>query len=134
VVFAPDVQTIDIELFASDGAGMDAARRRGPAACNAVLAEEFTAAVADVCGPQAGRAGWIANVLSRLAIDSFEYEALRVHACGDVALVQARYRQEGTVCGGPRRERFTVTDVWVKRDDRWQVASRYVGRADRYRR
>ena len=54
---------------------MDAARRRDPAALNAVLAEEFTSAIADLCTPATTRAEWIANVLSRLAIDSFEAEA-----------------------------------------------------------
>jgi hypothetical protein len=127
---APDVQTIDIELFAVDDGWIDTTSRRDPAARNAVLAEEFAAAVSDIGGPHATRAGWIANVLSRLAIDSFEYEALRVQTYDDVALVRARYRREGTLCGSPHGERFTVTDLWIRRDDRWQVATRYVGRAD----
>ena len=126
----PDVQTIDIDLFATDDGRIEKVERRGPATRNAVLAEEFAAAVADTCSPHSTGAGWIANVLSRLAVDSFAYEALRVHAYGDVALVQARYRQQGTLGGRPRDERFTVTDLWIRREDRWQVATRYVGRAD----
>jgi ketosteroid isomerase-like protein len=128
MVSAPGVQTIEVELFGVGHARMDTARRRDPTTLNAVLAEEFTAAVADLCGSATTRAGWITNVLSRLAVDSFAYEALRVHAYGDVALVQARYRQEGAQCGQPGGERFTVTDLWIRRDDRWQVATRSVGR------
>jgi ketosteroid isomerase-like protein len=130
MVAAPAVHAIEVDLFDAGHGWMDAARRGDAAALNAVLAEEFMIAVADLCGSPTNRADWITNVLTRLAIDTFQYEALRVHAYGDVALVQARYRQDGTLCGRRRAERFTVTDLWVKRDDRWQVATRYVGRVE----
>ena len=127
---APDGLAFEVELFAADHARPDAAGDPDPAALNAVLAEEFASALVDLCDPPSGRADWITNVLTRLAVDTFQYEALRVHASGDVAVVQARYRQRGRICGKPRGDRFTVTDLWLKRDDRWQVATRSVGRTD----
>ena len=134
MVAVPQVHAIELELFEAGQGWMDAARRHDPAVLNAVLAEEFTIAVADLCAPSTSRANWITNVLTRLAIDSFHYEALRIHACGDVAVVQARYRQNGKLCEKRRSERFTVTDLWVRRDGRWQVCARSVGRVDPDRR
>ena len=47
-----------------------------------------------------------------------------VTSYGDVALVHARIRQDATLAGQVRVGDFLITDVWVKRDGRWQVVSR----------
>ena len=47
-----------------------------------------------------------------------------VTSFGDVALVHARIRQDATLAGQLRVGVFLITDVWVKRDGRWQVVSR----------
>ena len=47
-----------------------------------------------------------------------------VTSFGDVAVVHARIRQDATLAGQVRVGVFLITDVWVKRDGRWQVVSR----------
>jgi hypothetical protein len=40
-------------------------------------------------------------------------------------MVRARYRQQATVAGQDRSGAFLLTDVWVRRDGRWQVVTRH---------
>ena len=47
-----------------------------------------------------------------------------VSTYGGVAVVHARIRQDATLAGQVRVGVFLITDVWVKRDGRWQVVSR----------
>ena len=58
-----------------------------------------------------------------LEIDSFEFSELKAKLYGDTAVVRFRIvwhgRFRGVDLGGPQR----VTDVWVKRDGRWQCAA-----------
>lgn len=39
--------------------------------------------------------------------------------------MRSRYEQQATVFGEDRSGAMLVTDVWVKRDGRWQVVARH---------
>jgi ketosteroid isomerase-like protein len=58
---------------------------------------------------------------------SAEYEDVKVHAYGDVAIVTGGYMGKGTDSGKPFDEHLRWTDTWVKMPDgKWQlVASHY---------
>ena len=63
-----------------------------------------------------------------LEIDSFEVSELKARVYGDTAVVRLRIfwngRFRGADLGGPQR----VTDVWVKRDGRWQCVASHATR------
>ena len=66
----------------------------------------------------------------RYTLDSFEYVALDVHTYGDFGLVRSRYSQRGRMDDKERNQAFLMTDVWVKRDGRWQAVSRHISPLD----
>ena len=57
-------------------------------------------------------------------VRSYEFSNAIVHDYEDAAVVLADLKLEATVRGESRSGDFAVTDVWVRRDGRWQVVAR----------
>jgi ketosteroid isomerase-like protein len=75
------------------------------------------------------RAEWLATV-AVYDIHSFSFDDVDVLTYGDFAVMRSRYTQQATVRGQDRSAVFLVTDVWVRRDGRWQVVSRHTSILD----
>ena len=69
---------------------------------------------------------WLAHVADRYRLNKFDYEDVRVRRYGDVAIVQCRSHQSGTIVasGEPWSGTFRYTDVWVLDPDGWRIAVR----------
>ena len=50
---------------------------------------------------------------------------MRVNVYGETAVMRSHYKQHATVQGKDRSGELLLTDVWVKRDGRWQVVARH---------
>ena len=57
-------------------------------------------------------------------VHAFTFLDIDVRVYGDVAVVLPHVRQTATVAGATRSGEFLITDVWVRRGDRWQVVAR----------
>ena len=102
---------------------MDAWRRDDRERLEELLAPEFTLTSAR-SDRIVDRAGWL-RLLDQVKAESFEYSDFLVHVFGDAAVVKSRLAQVATVAGQPWNETFMLTDVWVRRDGRWQVVARH---------
>jgi Domain of unknown function (DUF4440) len=100
---------------------MVAVQHRDLASLDRVLAYEY---VYTASGQgRVNRQGWL-KMVTAYDLKSFEFPRLDARMHGDMALVLCEYRQTGTVGGVGRSGDFLVTDIWVRRDGRWQVAAR----------
>ena len=100
---------------------MDAVKRKDRAACELILAEEY---VYTASGQgRWDRQGWL-DTLPRYDLRSFELMNVDMRIYGDVAVGITHSRQEALVAGAERGGDFLITDVWIKRDGRWQVVAR----------
>ena len=92
-------------------------------AIEAILAPEFalTSARTDQIVP---RADWMAS-LARVRNESFAYSDFRIDVFGDAAVVRSKLTQAATVAGERWDGTFVLTDVWIRRDGRWQVVARH---------
>jgi len=100
---------------------MEAVRRRDLASLDRVLAAEY---VYTASGQgRVDRQRWL-EMVSVYDLQTFEFKGLDVRLYGEIALVLCEYRQTGTVAGEARTGNFLITDMWVRRDSRWQVAAR----------
>ena len=90
--------------------------------CARILADDFL--LTSARGVLMTKAEWLA-ALDSIVGESFQWEEIRVRPFGDVAVVHCRTRQRASVAGHDWSGRFLLTDVWVRRDGRWQVASRH---------
>ena len=102
---------------------MDAWRRDDRARLEEILAPEFTLTSART-DRLVDRAEWL-RLLDTTLAESFEYTDFLVQVFGDAAVVKSRLTQVATVVGQPWNATFMVTDVWIRRDGRWQVVARH---------
>jgi hypothetical protein len=89
------------------------------------LGGEFTLTTGRAGAPTRGRAEWLRVTASRYEIEEFAFEELETLDYDSVGLVRSRYRQTGSMDGERRDVVYLMTDVWVERDGRPQLASRH---------
>jgi ketosteroid isomerase-like protein len=104
----------------------DAVRRRDLDFLEAHLGEEFTLTTGRPGAEVRSRAEWLRVTRDDYVVRSFEFDDLTVQAYGDAAVVRSRYRQAGSMAGQDRTGTYLMTDVWVRRDERWQLVARHI--------
>lgn len=104
---------------------MNAWVRQDVASIEQILAPEYTLTISSMPARPITRQQWI-EMLPRYTSQGFEYRDMRVRLLGDVAVVSSIGRGIGAkVDGVDRSFPFFLTDIWKKRDGRWQVVARY---------
>lgn len=73
--------------------------------------------------------GWLA-MGPDYTIEEFEYLESEIHVYGVTAVSNSRYWQKATYQGSDLSGEYYLTDVWVKRDGRWQVVTRHSSTAE----
>lgn len=58
-------------------------------------------------------------------IDDFAYDEIDPQVYGNTAVIVSRYRQRAELAGRDLSHEMRVTDVWVRRNARWQVVRRH---------
>jgi ketosteroid isomerase-like protein len=88
-----------------------------------IVAQEYTLAANNFPSGRTrlSRQEWMATV-AVYEVHSYEFHDFVVHSYGDAAVVLANLELRGSVQGEERSGSFALTDVWVKREGRWQVA------------
>jgi len=102
---------------------MQAWVRKDRATCESILAEDFL--LTSARGILMPKADWLAGAMGPFVCTAFAWEEMIVRPFGDTAIVHGRARQQASVGGQDWSGLFLVTDVWARRDGRWQVVSRH---------
>ncbi len=87
-----------------------------------MLAREFTLLGA---AGELDRGGLLDVASGRYVIDDYAYEEIDPEVYGNTAVVVSRYSQTARLDGRDVSARMHVTDVWVRRDGRWQIVRRH---------
>ena len=87
-----------------------------------LLAVEFTL---DGAAGRLGREELLEAAGGAYEIEDFSYEEISPDVYGNTSVVVSRYRQSATLDGRDVSVRLRVTDVWVRRDGRWQIVRRH---------
>jgi ketosteroid isomerase-like protein len=114
--------TLIHELVGLSNELVRAVQEREPQRLEAMLAREFTLLGA---AGELDRAELIAAASGRYAIEDFGYEEIDPEVYGDTAVVVSRYHQTATLDGRDVSARLHMTDVWVRREGRWQIVRRH---------
>jgi hypothetical protein len=90
-----------------------------------IVAQEYTLAANNFPGGRTrlGRQEWMATV-PVYEVHSYEFSDFVVHSYGEAGVVLANLELRGSVRGEDRSGSFALTDVWIKREGRWQVVAR----------
>jgi ketosteroid isomerase-like protein len=96
--------------------------RLDAAALDSIVAMEFQ--LSRPSGPAAPRNMWLEN-LKKMTLDGYDLSAFQVNVWGNVAIVHAHHTIKNWKTGDRLHPTdFEVTDLWVKRDGRWQIIHR----------
>jgi ketosteroid isomerase-like protein len=71
------------------------------------------------------REQWMGAAREGYTIVSFAYETMDIDVFGDTAVVHSRYSQVASFEHTSLSNLFRLTDVWSRRDGRWQVVARH---------
>ena len=128
-------QGIAAEIVRLAHAWMDAARDHDEEALERLMAPEYRLVIMTLpAGHHAvvERTAWIAETMRR-TIHDFVYTDSHVQVSGEVSVMTARSTSTATLAqddgaaapGATRTLRPHLTDIWVRRDERWQVVLRH---------
>jgi ketosteroid isomerase-like protein len=92
-----------------------------------MLATEFTLQGA---AGQLDREAFLEAAAGPYEIDEFAYEQIDPEVYGNTAVLVSRYRQVARFDGRDLSHRMHVTDIWTRRDARWQIVRRHATVAD----
>jgi ketosteroid isomerase-like protein len=117
-----DTQAAEREVRQAHEAWMATAARNDLAACDRFIADEFTMVAR---GTEFDKAQWMRNTERRVALEPVQFLDQRVYVYGDTAVMTQRSIRRYTMDGKDLSGEFFITDVWVRRDGRWQVVRRH---------
>jgi hypothetical protein len=92
-----------------------------------LLASEFTLQGA---AGQLDREEFLQAAAGPYEIDEFSYEEIDPEIYGNTAVLVSRYRQVARLDGRDLSRRMHVTDIWTRRNARWQIVRRHATVAD----
>lgn len=87
-----------------------------------LLADEFTLQGA---AGQLDRAAFLEAAGGPYEIDEFAYEQIDPEIYGNTAVLVSRYSQVARLGKRDLTHRMHVTDIWTRRDARWQIVRRH---------
>ena len=87
-----------------------------------LLASEFTLQGA---AGQLDRAAFLEAAAGPYEIDEFTYEEIDPEVYGNTAVLVSRYHQVARLNGCDLTRRMHVTDIWTRREARWQIVRRH---------
>jgi ketosteroid isomerase-like protein len=93
-----------------------------------MLASEFTLQGA---AGQLDREAFLEAAAGPYEIDEFAYEEIDPEIYGNTAVLVSRYSQVARLDGRDLTHRMHVTDIWTRRDGRWQIVRRHATVVDR---
>jgi ketosteroid isomerase-like protein len=87
-----------------------------------LLAAEFTLQGA---AGQLDREAFLEAAAGPYRIESFTYEQIDPEVYGNTAVLVSRYSQVAGLDGRDLSHEMNVTDIWTRRDGRWQIVRRH---------
>jgi ketosteroid isomerase-like protein len=99
-----------------------------PAALENLVADDFTLIGSSSKGEVVNKRQYIDSTLKLVRGDGYSFERMNVRIYGDTAVINAQFQQRATFAGRDWSGEFLLTDVWVKRNGRWQVVARHSSR------
>ena len=87
-----------------------------------LLADEFTL---DGAAGTLDRSELLEAAGGPYEIEEFSYDEIDPEVYGNTAVVVSRYSQQASLAGRDVSRRMRVTDVWLRRDGRWQIVRRH---------
>ena len=113
------------ELARLEEAWMQAVEDRDMEALERLVAPEFRFMAIHLYPEPMTRAQWMDAAREGYTITSFAYEHMDIDVFGDTGVIHSRYSQVASWDQNNLSNVFRLTDVWSRRDGKWQVVARH---------
>lgn len=104
---------------------MTAWQNKNEAVARDLLADEFTLTSSLSKNELVNKESWIDKAINHYHCRSFRFDKVTSRVYGEVAILNIWYHQEAEAGGHDWSGKFLMTDAWVLKDGKWQVASRH---------
>lgn len=122
---APGVEEDRAELAHLEEEWMEAMQWRDADRLEGLVAPEFRFTAIHLDPEPMTREQWIGAALGGYTISSFYFDEMQIEIAGDTGVVHARYSQIAHYDGRNLSAVFRLTDVWSRREGRWQIVVRH---------
>jgi ketosteroid isomerase-like protein len=119
---------IEQELVKMENEWARAWQQPDPSTLEAIVSDDFTLTSSRSKGEVMNKRQYIDTTLKLVHGDGYSFEKMKVRLYGDTAVINAHFQQTATFAGQDWSGDFLLTDVWVKRNGRWQVVARHSSR------
>jgi len=103
---------------------MTAWKHKDVATVRKILSDDFTLTSSLSSGGLVDKEGWIAK-LAIYDCKAFRFDKIQVRVYDNTAVVNSWFHQDATANGNDWSGNFLITDIWVKKDEYWQVVARH---------
>jgi ketosteroid isomerase-like protein len=112
-------------LLALERKWMGALQQRDASALSQLISDDFTLVSPRLVVAAGDRDKYFQHAMRELNLTSYDFEGMTVRLYGRTAVVSGRLRQSAKAAGEDWGGAYLFTDVWVGRDETWQVVSRH---------
>jgi ketosteroid isomerase-like protein len=113
------------ELAALEQEWMSAMQSRDMDRLEELVAPGFRFTAIHLYPEPMSRRQWMDAASEGYTITSFAYEHMDIDVFGDTGVIHARYSQVASWDQNNLSNVFRLTDVWSRRDGKWQVVARH---------
>lgn len=110
---------------------LDSLSRGDLDAAGTLLRDDFLITTAGWIAEPVGKQAWLDALAGRMTLESFDLRLLATQQFGDVAVAIAESAQDGTHDDKRFSMTFRYTDVWVRDDRDWALATRHASTVPR---
>ena len=120
--------TVEAELIRLSKQWMDAMQNHDSAGLLKLMSPDYYLQGWDTANNRKTyRADWLDNLFNRIRITKFEQSSFRAQVFGDVGIVTSFYTWAGNFATKDFSNNGFIMDVWMRKNNKWQVTSRTAG-------
>lgn len=105
---------------------MEAVKARDSKTLKTLLADDFVVAGINIPGGQTDKSRFIDWSKNKFILKSYTFKQPTVHSYATAAVVTYNYKRQASIGDAASDGDFTVTNVWVKKDNIWQLVSHHI--------
>src|SRR5258705_1863303 len=104
---------------------MNAWKNKDEVAARKIMSDDFALTSGSTTGELVYKETWIDHAMHGFDCQSFGFDSIKVRTYGNTAVLNVWYHQVATIKRKDWSGNALLTDVWVKKNDDWQVVARH---------
>ncbi|UKJ08409.1 nuclear transport factor 2 family protein [Solitalea lacus] len=113
------------QFMALETRWMNAWKNKDEATARKLIADEFTLTSSLSTGELINKEGWINKAMHHYDCKDFRFDQLMVRVYDKTAVLNIWFHQEAWAKNKDWSGDFLLTDVWIQKNNEWQVVARH---------